>query len=192
MRDGQAPVLSREQFKKLVKGQNKRNTALLYMSFGCGLRVSEIAALNIKDVQEKYGKLKNQLTIAKRNTKTNQSRTIYLDNGKLLSALWIYLNAREKKEGELYSLSAPLFKSRNGYRFSPNSLQQVFKRIYENAGHQDCKSHTGRRSFATWLISDGFDIVNVQELMGHSSIAMTAKYVQANPDKLRKIAAQVI
>jgi integrase/recombinase XerD len=50
-------------------------------------------------------------------------------------------------------------------------------------------SHSGRRGFATKLITNGIDIKSVSVLMGHSNISQTAQYVETNPDLLKKVVA---
>ena len=70
-----------------------------------------------------------------------------------------------------------------------SSLQQLFKRLYTKAGIEGASSHSGRRTFATNLISKGFDIKSVSVLMGHRSIQTTARYIQENPKMLGQMVA---
>jgi integrase/recombinase XerD len=70
-------------------------------------------------------------------------------------------------------------------------MQQLFHRLYKAAGVSGARSHSGRRWFATELISKGIDIKSVSVLMGHSSVAMTARYAEDNPQRLRRIAAEL-
>jgi len=196
MREGKAKVLSREQFKQVLKSvksgsHGKRNSALLYVSFFLGLRVSEIASLNISSITNKKGELLSEAILKGKDTKTKQSRTLYLEHTELVVALKDYLKERQEKDGNLYNREAPLFRSQKDNRFSPNALQQVFSRFYDGAGLSGCKSHTGRRSFATWMLDDGIHIKNVQVFMGHKSIVTTAQYMEANPNTLRRIAARL-
>lgn len=58
--------------------------------------------------------------------------------------------------------------------------------------HYYASSHSGRRTFATSLIERGVDIKAVSTLMGHSTVAMTARYVDDNPIRLRKVCEEVI
>lgn len=74
-----------------------------------------------------------------------------------------------------------LFLSRKGGSFSPNTMQMLFKRLFDAAGIEGASSHSGRRTFATTLINKGYNLVMVAELMGHSSIEMTRNYVTTNP-----------
>jgi integrase/recombinase XerD len=63
--------------------------------------------------------------------------------------------------------------------------------MYRWAGLDQASSHSGRRTFATSLIEGGTDIKAVSSLMGHSSVAMTAQYVEDNPVRLRRICEDV-
>ena len=76
------------------------------------------------------------------------------------------------------------------YRFFPNSLQQVFKRLYLAAGIKGASFHSGRR--ASRLIEKGIDIKAVSTLMGHATVAMIARYAEDNPARLRSIASEVL
>ena len=59
--------------------------------------------------------------------------------------------------------------------------------MYVKAGIDGAKSHSGRRTFATRLIQKGADIRCIQVLMGHSSISITARYIQENPIQLSEL-----
>ena len=122
-------------------------------------------------------------------TKGNKQRYVYLTNKKVKSAFKDYIN--ERKQEPSFNPKAMFFKSQKT-KFSPNSLQQLFHRMFKRAGYPGCSSHSGRRTFATRLIEDGKDIKAVSKLMGQASIAMTARYVEDNPERLKKIAASAI
>ena len=70
-------------------------------------------------------------------------------------------------------------------------MQMLFKRMYRWAGLDHASSHSGRRTFATSLIERGVDIKAVASLMGHSTVAMTARYVDDNPIRLRRVCEEV-
>jgi integrase/recombinase XerD len=178
-KEGQAAVLNQEEMKRLEviiasREQAKRNQSMMDFSFICGMRVKEISSLYLSDVVGKDGKLKKSFTLESKKTKGNKSREIYLQNKTLIKNLKAYLAVRGNQKG-------PLFLSRKGGSFSPNTMQMAFKRLFSEAGIEGASSHSGRRTFATTLIEKGFNLVMVAELMGHSSIEMTRKYVTTNP-----------
>ena len=197
MREGQAKVLSERELSRVVnvvkkKAHAKRNVALLYCSFGLGLRAKEMAALRIKHVLGVDGNMLEEINLTGKMTKGSKQRHVYLTNPKVVAAIRDFINDRQKREGILFNLEAPLFKSQKGSSFSPNSLQQLFHRLYQDAKLQGASSHSGRRTFATTLIEKGVDIKAVSTLMGHSSIAMTAQYVENNPARLKQICTDLL
>lgn len=192
MREGQAKVLSERELSRVVnvvkkKAHAKRNTALLYCSFGLGLRAKEMAALKVKHVLGVDGNMLEEINLTGAMTKGGKQRHAYLTNPKVRAAIRDFITDRQKRECILFNLEAPLFKSQKGSSFSPNSLQQLFHRMYADAKLQGASSHSGRRTFATTLIEKGIDIKAVSTLLGHASVSMTAKYIQDNPVRLKQI-----
>lgn len=192
MKEGSAKVLSDRELSRVVnvvkkKAHAKRNVALLYCSFGLGLRAKEMAALKVKHVFGVDGDMLEEINLTGAMTKGSKQRHAYLTNPKVVGAIRDFITDRQKREGILFNLEAPLFKSQKGGSFSPNSLQQLFHRMYLDAKLQGASSHSGRRTFATTLIEKGVDIKAVSTLLGHASVTMTAKYIQDNPVRLKQI-----
>ena len=75
-----------------------------------------------------------------------------------------------------------------GGSFNPNTLQQLFHKMYKDVGI-DASSHSGRRTMATRQADRGVSIRNLQVILGHSSISSTALYISENPKILGKISA---
>lgn len=191
---GKAKVLNEAELKRVLKVAStsfhgKRNVALLYFSFGLGFRAKEMSNLKIGDVMSETGELYEEINLTI--TKGNKQRHAYLTNLKIRQALTEYLEDRKEKK-QRFTPKDPLFLSQKGGAFSPNHLQILFKFMYKSAGINNASSHSGRRTFATNLIEKGVDIKAVSNLMGHTTIAMTAKYVEDNPVRLKKIAADAL
>jgi integrase/recombinase XerD len=192
-----ASVLSEQEFRRAVamarsSAHATRNVALLYCSFALGLRAKELSNIKVKDVLLSSGDLREEVLLTRSTTKGGKQRLVYLSNRDLRKALTLYLT--ERSGGQLVKLApdAALFKSAKGGGFSPNTMQMLFKKLYLAAGLESASSHSGRRTFATSLIERGADIKAVSKLMGHASVAMTARYIDDNPARLRKICAEVI
>ncbi len=195
-KEKKAQVITDTQFRRIVavvrsSGYAKRNMALLHVSFNLGLRAKEMASLLIRDVLTPSGELKDEVLLTKASTKGGKQRLVYLANKDVRRALTEYVKERTIHEDEQPHPEAPLFKSQKGGAFSPNTMQMLFKRMYVAAGMDGASSHSGRRTFATSLIERGVDIKAVSSLMGHSTVAMTAHYVEDNPIRLRKICEDV-
>ncbi len=190
-KEGKAKVLNEIEFKRLLKvvavgSHPLRNIALLYFSFGLGLRVKEMASLKIKDVFDDDFNMFEEINLRGKMTKGENQRHIYLTHPKIRKTLLDYIEDRKRLKG--IPPESPLFKTQKNSKFSPNSLQQVFAVFYKQAGIIGASSHSGRRTFATRLIEKGIDIKAVSRLMGHTSISMTAQYVEDNPIRLKRIA----
>ena len=187
---GKARVLTSAEFKRVVKMQesNKhslRNITCLYISFYLMLRAKEIANLKISTFVDKTGNLKNEILLKSSMTKGAKQRRVYLTNEKIRKVVSDYLDMR--KRTDTYHLDSPLILSQKGGNFTPDTMQQLFGRMFAQVGLEGARSHSGRRTGATRLIENGVSIRNIQVLLGHSSISSTIIYLQENPAVLGKI-----
>ena len=186
-KEGKAKVLSEVEFKRLLivakSGQFAlRNTALLYCSFGLGLRAKEIASITIADVTDSNYKLLEEVCLKRVMTKGEKQRYAYLAHKKVCDALEEYIKTIQHLDRDM-----PLFQTLHRSRFTPNAMQKWFKSLYDKAGIVGASSHSGRRTFITRLIEQGADIKAVSRLAGHASIVTTAIYVEDNPDRLKRL-----
>jgi integrase/recombinase XerD len=69
--------------------------------------------------------------------------------------------------------------------FSANTLAQYFHYLYKKAGIAGASSHSGRRGFITSLANRGVSVRVLMELAGHSSLNVTQRYIETNPQLLR-------
>ena len=81
--------------------------------------------------------------------------------------------------------SPALFQSQKSGAFSGNTMCQLFLDIYAECGLDGASSHSGRRSLLTSLASKGISVRVLQEIAGHSSIAVTQRYLDVNDNQLR-------
>ena len=170
----------------------RRNAAMLTVSYFLGLRAKEISVLKVKHVLDEKGKLREECGMTGLMTKGGKPRVIYLTNGTVRQSLKEYLDERQEQEGILFNTESALFKSQKGGNFTPNTMQQLLGSLHDRAGIIGGRSHSGRRHFATCLISKGIDLKAVATLLGHASIAMAAQYAEDNPYRLRRIVAEMV
>jgi len=86
---------------------------------------------------------------------------------------------------KLHSRSPSLFQSQKGGSFSGNTMCQLFLDIYAACGLDGASSHSGRRTLLTALAAKGVGVRILQEIAGHSSIAVTQRYLDVNDAQLR-------
>jgi len=196
LKKGQAYVPSPDEVKRLLKvisasNYAKRDTLLILMSYGLGLRVLELASLKLYHIFNEDESIKKDISLVR--TKNNKPRMVYLPESKhLYKAIKEYYEERKlraESKNLPFNLNQPLFLSQKGISFSNKTLQKSFQHLYRMAGIYGASSHSGRRTFATRLIEEGIDIKSISTLMGHSSVAMTAKYIEDNPERLKKISS---
>ncbi|STX55811.1 Phage_integrase [Legionella beliardensis] len=192
-REGKAKVLTDAEFRRLLAVAKDstftiRNVAMVYCSFGLGLRAKEIASLTIADVADSHYRLLDEICLKRAMTKGEKQRYAYLSNKKLREALQVYLHHLKKNNVARHK---PFFQTQRRSRFTPNTLQKWFRKLYDKAGILGASSHSGRRTFITKLIEQGVDIKAVSRLAGHASIVTTSIYVDDNPDRLKRIVANL-
>jgi integrase/recombinase XerD len=175
----QAATLSDAQIKRALRFCQSRkhvtrDSTILLFSIYTGLRAKELAALRIGDVYDAEGVPRTQFTLSAEQTKGARSRTVFV-NTQLAAQLGAYAKLRNIKDP-----AAPLFRSQKGNHFSANTMCQLFLNIYKACGLSDASSHSGRRTFITRLANKGVGVRVLAALAGHSSIAVTQRYIDVN------------
>jgi len=159
------------------KPQGGRDRCLFELVYSAGLRVSEAAALNIKDIDIETG-------IAKVKGKGDKERLAIFGN-EASGQLKYYLSfIRPKLAGNL-NKSQALFIGRNGKRLSRKGIWKNYKKWTTLAGTSS-HIHALRHSFATSLLEGGADLRTVQELLGHADIATTQIYTHVQRSVLKE------
>jgi integrase/recombinase XerC len=157
-----------------------RDTALLELLYGTGLRVSEVCALDLGDIDR--GRYNTPMLLVRRG-KGNKSREVPVGGG-ADEALAAYLPARQ----QLAATGSALFVNAAGQRLTPRSVQRMVKRWTIAGGvHANATPHSLRHSFATHLLDEGVDLRAIQELLGHASLASTQIYTKVSLDHLMKV-----
>jgi integrase/recombinase XerD len=175
-----ATYLNKTEIKQLYKAAkeetnpyNLRDTAILSIYYGCGLRASEGAALNVNDLlmeknlvyvrkgknyKERYVPISKQVKSDLKNYLTNQREDI-LNGGN----------------------SQALFLSRNGNRLAVHSIYQRLQWMKKQTNNEVLKKksfglHILRHSIATHLLQDGMKLELISQFLGHKSLETTQKY----------------
>jgi site-specific recombinase XerD len=151
-----------------------RDTAILELFYGSGLRLDELHQLNIRDIKETGGTVKVT-------GKGQKQRIVPLTEYSIM-CIKKYLN----HERESCPKSAPLFSSARNTRLSKRQIQRIVKSVLQETTHSSAHSpHSLRHTFASQLLDRGADIRVVKELLGHSSLNTTQIYTHLSRKKLR-------
>ena len=156
-----------------------RNFAIITLFLNCGMRLSELVNINIKDIDF----TENKLNVI---GKGNKERTIYL-NKACINAINAYL-ADRPREGVKFDSRDALFLSEQRRRISNRTVQYVVKEEMRIAGIDANKYsvHKLRHTAATLMYKYGnVDIRALQELLGHESISTTEIYTHVDNEQIR-------
>lgn len=174
--------LTLDESKKLLNTVNndstknrERDHAIITLFLNCGLRLSELISINIKDIKE------DTLTVI---GKGNKERTVYL-NKACLKALNEYIKVRPKEN--LKERDA-LFLSERKQRISKRTVQYIVEKYIERSGLDSKKYtvHKLRHTAATLMYKHGnVDVRALQEILGHESISTTEIYTHVDNEQIK-------
>lgn len=159
-----------ELYKNSTNELDIRKNAIIHLCLHCGMRISEVANLNISDFKLSERKF---LILGK----GNKERMGYLNND-TYDALIKYMEIRKKIVPKNKKDKDKLFITRNHTKIEVSTIRKFIKQAYIEAGiNNDSYSvHTLRHTCATLLFKAGTDIKVIKELLGHSTIEVTKIY----------------
>jgi len=162
----------------------RRDRALLELLYATGCRASEVSNLKLADLH-----LGDRYCLA--HGKGSKDRLTPL-NAVAVSSVRDYLTHERPKLIRPDSASPPwLLLSRGGKRLRREAIWELVKRYVRRVGaNPDVSPHTLRHSFATHLLAGGADLRQVQELLGHASIATTQIYTHVDQTRLKRVHRQ--
>ncbi len=169
-------VLSRAEITDMLdRTEYKKHKCVIELLYKTGLRVSELVALRIQDIDFDRG------LIQVVSGKGGKDRVTLLPPALFKTLL---------KQKSLKRSSDFLFTNPNTHSsMSTASIQKIVKQAAARAGIlKNVTPHTLRHTFATHLLEKGLDIRYIQELMGHSSITSTQIYTRVSKSDLKGIA----
>ncbi len=191
-----------KQAKTLTKGQVDSLTAFLLtrrhglrdqtiflLSVRAGLRAKEIAGLRWSMVLTPDGEVGDAIHLTDTASKGRSGRIIHLN--KQLRANLIEMLAAKRRGHKAHSEASHIITTERSAHTSAQAVVNMFKRWYENVGLIGCSSHSGRRTFITNAARKisivGGSLRDVQMLAGHSSLAVTQRYIDGDSEARKKI-----
>lgn len=160
----------------------RRDRALLELLYATGCRASEVSHLKMRDLHlgERFAMVYG---------KGNKERLVPL-NGPAIEAIQSYLEHERSRLAAASQTGPPEWAllTRRGKRLRREMIWTLVKRyVLRAGGSPDVSPHTLRHSFATHLLAGGADLRQVQELLGHASIATTQIYTHVDQSRLKKV-----
>ena len=156
-----------------------RNRAILEVLYGCGLRVSELTGLDLKDLALDDGFL---LVLGK-----GDKERVSPISGAALAALRSYLEeGRPQLLNPSAKPTAAVFLNARGGRLSRQSVHRIVADAGQTIGVEGLHPHTLRHSFATHMLEGGADLRVIQEILGHSDLSTTQIYTHVDRSHIRE------
>ena len=189
----------------------ERDVLLVWITHTTGIRVTELAQLEVADVLYPSGAVRSELYLRPAIAKRCRARNVYLTHPRCLAALdewfavryqrgWGLTDAPEYRglrpgsklilthKGQAFELA---FKRRmldsgpEVYR-ACDALQQTFSRIYRQAGIKHGSSHSGRRTLAAKVLAATGDVDTVQTILGHACLDHSKPYLNVDQNVIRR------
>jgi tyrosine recombinase XerC len=174
-----------EQIEKLLANPDTttllgaRDRAMLETLYSTGLRVSELVALNVADVDLAS-------SVIRVRGKGKKQRMIPLGPG-AVQAILHFLDLRRNDARSAAFDTEALFINKHGQRLSTRSVRRKLDKYLLEAGLDlSVSPHTLRHSFATHMLRQGADLRSVQEMLGHQSLSTTQIYTHLSGETARK------
>lgn len=168
-------ILNHDEIKKILYcTKNLKHRAILMITYSSGLRVSETSHLRVSDIDSK----RMQVRVEQGKGRKDRYTVLSEKNLTLLREYW-----------KLYRPVYWLFEGQDPAKpINASTIQRVFKKCLIKSGiNKPATVHTLRHSFATHLLENGVDVFTLKNLLGHSSLKTTARYVRIQRDHLQKV-----
>ena len=157
----------------------RRDRAILEFLYATGLRVGELTALDLDDVDHAGG-------LVRALGKGNKERIVPF-GAKAKASLLAWLSASERLRGGGRPMSA-LFLNLRGSRLTDRSVRRILdRRMREAALAAHVSPHALRHTFATHMLGAGADLRAIQELLGHASLSTTQRYTHVGVESLMAV-----
>ncbi|MBN1119036.1 MAG: tyrosine-type recombinase/integrase [Bacteroidales bacterium] len=167
-------VLSKEEVKSIIDSiNNLKHKAIISTIYSCGLRISELINLHIRDIDSK------RMVIFIRDSKGNKDRIVPLSKKllELLRKYWIQ-----------HKPVTFLFEGADSVRYSRESVSNILKRAVKfNKIEKHVTIHSLRHSYATHLMDAGVNLRLIQSILGHKNIKTTTIYTHVSNQNIQDV-----
>ena len=158
-----------------------RDRAILETLYSTGIRVSELVALNMDDID-----FLGEVVHVRGKGKKERIAPIGSSALQVIQHYMEYRNKRAQSNGNFDA--KVLFVNKHGRRLSTRSVRRKMDKYLKMSGlDPDISPHTLRHSFATHMLNNGADLRSVQELLGHQSLSTTQIYTHLTTTRLKEV-----
>lgn len=172
-------VMTVQEIEQILNQKlNELHALIVELLYGCGLRVSELANINMNDIDVKSKYLQCL-------GKGSKERIVPLGK-KAVAALKKYLPVRDFNVKKNNVATTKLLVNENGRILTRQDIYEFIHAQGEKI-HKHISPHTLRHSFATHLLENGADLRIVQELLGHSDVSTTQLYTHVSKKRLKEV-----
>ena len=162
---------------KLSSPEAKRDEAMIELLYACGMRISELVALNMVDINLGAGFVRCLGKGAKERIIPIHEKAAQVIEYYIKEARPLLLRNKDEEA---------LFLNRRGERLTRQGFWLILKAYAKAAGiEKEVTPHTLRHSFATHMLRGGADLRAVQELLGHANISSTQIYTHLTSEHVR-------
>jgi integrase/recombinase XerC len=159
-----------------------RDSAMLELFYSSGLRLSELAGLNVTDFDFRQA-------LVKLRGKGKKERIVPVGRQALLAIDGYLKNTTEvRKKCDENLFKNPLFLNTRGKRITARSIARIVDAMTVKSGiGRKISPHSLRHTFATHLLNAGADLRSIQELLGHESLSTTQRYTAVNINRIMEV-----
>ena len=190
----QAKILSKKQIDQLIwyvgtLRQPLRNEVIVMLSIRAGLRAKEIACLTWSMITDAEGDIASSIQLTDKASKGRGGRVIPLNMQLRLKLADLLEHERQHHRFDL--ATSHVVRTERSEKTSPQAVVNMFASWFGEIGLIGCSSHSGRRTFITnaakKISSVGGSLRDVQMLAGHSSLAVTQRYIEGDGEARVKV-----
>ncbi len=156
----------------------ERNRVAILLSHFAGMRAAEIANLDLADVLDDSGRVREHLVLRPADAEHVETRLLPVSS-RLRQELERYVATLRGR------YNRPFLMSQKRTRFSAKTLCTLLSELHAKAGIPGASSHSGRRWFISRLALSGVPTPVIMRLAGHTRIATTQRYIQVNDELMR-------
>ena len=190
----QAKILTKGQVDSLTaflltRRHGLRDQTVFLLSVRAGLRAKEVANLRWAMLLTPEGEVGNEIHLTDNASKGRSGRVIPLNKQLRINLVKLLEVAKQSHQFDLEK--SHVITTERSTQTSPQAVVNMFKRWYNDVGLLGCSSHSGRRTFITnaarKISTVGGSLRDVQMLAGHSSLAVTQRYIEGDSEARQKI-----